>query len=368
MTSSTDQLARQVARTVLTETLHVKAGETVTIEAWSSAIPWAVPFVTEARRLGARPMMLYEDEGAFWEALRSGASRATGEVGDHEWGALAETDAYVFFFGPSEWPRYDTLSERRTTGVGAYNSEWYRRAEKARVRGARMYIGRSSRLAADRWEVDLGRWREALLRASLASPQKMHRLAERVAGRLRRGKRAVLTHPNGTKLEFRLGGFPAQIDDGLVTAADVRSGNNLTSVPGGAVGVAVDHLSSRGTAVGNRTVYPNPGPASGISWTFRRGHLSDHSYKKGAAIFEKAYREAPRQGRDRLSFISIGLNPDLGPCPQMEDQELGAVMLRLGGNRFAGGKNPGPAGPWMVVAGADLAIDGRPLLRAGQVV
>ncbi len=368
MDSPTEQLARKVAREVLTNTLRVTDGENVTIEAWSESLPWAVPFVVEARRLGAHPLMLYEDEPAFWEALRTGASRAVGAVGDHEWSALERTDAYVFFFGPSEWPRYDTLSDRRTEGVTAYNAEWYRRAAKARVRGARLYLGRTSRLAADRWEVDLRAWRTALLRASLASPQKMRQLAKKVARRLRGGRRAVLTHPNGTELEFRFGSYPVQVDDAVVDEADLRAGNNVASIPGGAVGVALDHTSGRGSIVGNHAVYPSSGPASGIRWSFRRGRLVDHSYAKGGKAFEKEYRAAPSKGRDRLSYLSVGLNPDLRGCPQLEDQEEGAVLLRLGGNGFAGGENPSPFGTWTVVTGANLVIDGRALLRGGKIV
>ncbi len=368
MPRSSNALSRAVARKVLTETLRVRPGENVTIEAWSEALPWAVPFVNEVRRLGAHPLMLYEDEASFWEALERGASEATGKVGDHEWAVLARSDAYVFFFGPSEWPRYDSLSDRRTAGVAAYNAEWYRRAAKARVRGARMYIGRTSAAAAERWGVNLRAWRTALMRASLGSAERMRRLGARVAERFRRGRTVHLTHPNGTDLTFRLGHFPVQIDDEQVDGKDLRSGNNMAAIPGGVVGVAIDHTSARGTFVGNHTVYPSSGPADGIRWEFRRGHLQDYAWGKGAKAFEKAYRAAPRNGRDRLSFVSIGLNPELAGCPQMEDQELGAVLLRLGGNAFSGGQNPNPFGYWAVVTGADLSIDGRPVLKAGAIV
>ncbi len=348
--------------------MRVKRGESVTIESWSESLPWAVPFVNEARRIGARPLMLYEDEEAFWEALKTGSARATGQVGTHEWSALNETDAYVFFFGPAEWTRLDSLSGRQTAGVAAYNAEWYRRAAKARLRGARMYLGRTSESVAQRFQLDLDAWRTALSKASLASPKRMHELGERVGNRLRGGKRVRITHENGTDLEFRLGRFPIQLDDGLVDEADLRAKNNMATIPGGVVGVAIDHTSAEGTAVGNHRVYPDTGPAEGIRWTFRDGRLVEHSYEKGGAEFDKAYSAAPKKGRDRLSYVSIGLNPDISGCPQMEDQELGAVLLRIGGNQFVGGKNRSPFGRWMALTGADLAIDDRPVIRHGEIV
>jgi len=368
MSGRSDSLNRDVARQVLSKTLRVRRGENVIIEAWSEALPWAVPYVNEARRLGARPLMLYEDEDAFWEALDTGVSRATGQVGDHEWRAMEESDAYVFFFGPSGWPRYDDLPDRKTAGVAAYNAEWYRRAAKAKIRGARMYLGRTSPAAAERWKVDLDAWRDALQQASLASPQRMHQLGSRISERLRRGRTVRVTHDDGTDLEFRLGRYPVQLDDGLVDEKDLRVGNNMATIPGGVVGVAIDHTSARGSVVGNHRTYPNAGPAEGIRWAFDGGALAEHSYQKGGEAFEKAYSEAPRKGRDRLSYFSVGLNPDLSGCPQMEDQELGAVLLRIGGNAFVGGKNPSPFGSWAIVTGADVSVDGRPLLKRGTIV
>lgn len=368
MADSSDSLNRKVARQVLTKTLRVRRGENVTIESWSEALPWAVPFVNEARRVGARPMMLYEDEEAFWEALRTGSSKATGQVGEHEWSALNKTNAYVFFFGPAEWQRLDTLTPRQTVGVAAYNREWYRRAAKAGVRGARMYLGRTSEGAAERFHVNLGEWRDALQKASLVTPQRMHRPGARISQRLRGGKRVRVTHENGTDLEFKLGRYPIALDDGLVDDQDLRIGNNMATIPGGVVGVAIDHTSAKGRAIGNHPVYPSSGPASGIRWTFSDGRLKEFSYDQGGKEFEKEYSAAPRMGRDRLSYFSIGLNPKLASCPQMEDQEIGAVLLSIGGNVFRGGRNRSPFGAWMVLTGTDISIDGLPVLRNGQIL
>lgn len=363
-----DGLARRIARKVLTETLRVRRGDNVTIESWSTALPWAVPFVDEARRLGAHPMMLYEDEPSFWRAFETGRVRTTGEVGAHEWAALEGSDAYVFFFGPSEWPRFRDLAAARRAGHAAYNPEWYRRAATAKVRGARMYIGRTSELSARRWEVNLRAWRSALERASLADPAAMREVGRRVGSRLRHGRRARLTHPNGTELEFALGRSPVELDDGVVDDVDIREGHNVTTVPGGVVTTALDPTSAQGTIVSNRTVYPNSGPAHGIRWTLRDGRLASHAYARGGRPFERELARAPKGAGDRLSILSVGLNPRLAGCPHQEDQELGTVVLGVGGNVFLGGKNPGPQVGWTAIHGATLEIDGRPVLRRGRLV
>jgi leucyl aminopeptidase (aminopeptidase T) len=352
---------------VLKDTLRLKRGENVVIETWSETLPWAKPFVTEARRMGANPLFLYEDETSFWESVGTGHGRQTGQVGSHEWAALEKAAAYVFFFGPSEWPRADGLPPQKRNGVAAYNPEWYRRAAKAKIRGARMYLGRTSQLSADRWKLDLDAWREELVRASLVPPSQLHRLGTRIAKLMTNGKQVQVTHPNGTAISFRLKRYPIQLDDAVVDATDIKAGNNMANLPGGVVGVSIDHTSAEGTIIGNHTTYPDSGPVTGSQWSFADGHLTDQSYGSGGKPIQQAYAKAPRTGRDRLGYFSIGLNPEISRLPQMEDQEIGAVLFQLGGNSFRGGKNASPFGAWTVVKGADLTIDQKPVLRNGKI-
>jgi aminopeptidase len=230
-----------------------------------------------------------------------------------------------------------------------------------------MFLGRTSQLAADRWGLDLDAWREELLRASLVPPAELHRLGTKVGDRLRTGKAVRITHSNGTDLSFRLGKFPIQLDDALVDASDVRAGNNMASIPGGVVGTCIDHTTVEGEAIGNHTTYPMTGPVTGHRWGFSDGHLKTQTYESGGEPIQAAYAKASRNGRDRLGFISVGLNSEITKLPMMEDQELGAIYLQLGGNNFRGGKITAPTGAWMILKGADLTIDGKPLLEGGRI-
>jgi leucyl aminopeptidase (aminopeptidase T) len=175
-----------------------------------------------------------------------------------------------------------------------------------------------------------------------------------------------VTHTNGTALEFRLGKFPVFLDDALVTSADIKAGNSMASLPGGVVASAIDHKSADGVLIGNHTTYPDSGPVTGHRWEFHDGHLTGQSYESGGKPILAAYGKAPRTGRDRLSAFSVGLNPEITHLPQMEDQELGALFFTIGGNTFRGGKNASPFGAWTVLTGADLSIDGKPVVVGGK--
>ncbi|MCI4326307.1 MAG: hypothetical protein L3K16_01530 [Thermoplasmata archaeon] len=368
MSDPSPEMATSLARNVLSKSLRVRKGEDVVIEAWSESLPWAKPFVVEARKMGANPMLLYEDEESFWAALAAGNGKSTGRVGQHEWATLANSAAYVFFFGPSEWPRADDLPAKNRAGVAAYNREWYQRSAKVKVRGARMYLGRTSQLSADRWKLDLDAWRDELVRASLVPPADMNRMGKRIGTRMQKGKRVTVSHPNGTDLSFRLARTPVQLDDGLVDDADLKLGQNMAAIPGGVVGICVDPASPNGTVTGNHVTYPDSGPVRGTHWEFSDGHLTEQSYEAGGEPILKAYAKAPKNGRDRLGYFSIGLNPEITNLPQMEDQELGAVLLQLGNNTFRGGTVKSPFGVWMVVKGATVSIDGKPVVQDGRVV
>jgi hypothetical protein len=107
------------------------------------------------------------------------------------------------------------------------------------------------------------------------------------------------------------------------------------------------------------------GEVSGGRWTFRAGKLERFSYAKGQAMFERSFEAAPR-GKDKPGSVSIGLNPAISSIPLMEDQSLGTINLHLGGNEMYGGSNRAAWWAWLMLRGADLAVDGRLLLKAGK--
>src|SRR5271170_4819919 len=103
-----DPIAR-LARAVLAQNLKVKKGESVLVEAWTHGLPYVQPFVREARRLGARPTVMYEDEGAWWDAATSGNTKLLGRLSEAERGAIKNADVYVYFWGPEDRPRASQL-------------------------------------------------------------------------------------------------------------------------------------------------------------------------------------------------------------------------------------------------------------------
>ncbi len=358
-----------LARRLVGESLAVRAGENVLIESWNHTLPYAAACVVEARRRGAHPLLLLEDELALWRSA-DGPVRGLGRPGSHELAALARTDAYVHFPGPADRSRYRSIPAAFRTVLDGEHPAWKRAARRARVRSVRSALGYASEPQAAFWGVSATTWRGQLLKASLEpDPREIRRAGRRTRELLGRAREVRITAANGTDVRLALKGRRPVVDDGIVGPEDRSEGHLATLVPPGNVIVAPDEASAEGIAVGSRPSYLPWGRADGGQWEFHEGHLSSAWFSEGRTEFEAALTEAAPRGRNVVSLMAIGLNPSLPPgTPQVEDQEAGAVTLAVGGNRGFGGSVSSSFLAWIVVGEATVAIDGRPLLDRGKIL
>ncbi len=362
--------SREMAKLILTKTLRVQAGETVAIESWDNTLPWANDFVLEARRLGASPLLLYNDEATYWKSIDVAGPARVGDVGRHEWSLLEKTNAYVFFYGPSDVLREHRIPELAHTQLNQWEERWFEIANRGGVRMARLYLGRVGDASSKLFHIDPDAWRRELVDASLVDPVAMHRNAVRLAERLRKGKTLEVRHPNGTELRLTLRHRAPRIDSGILPlrASDgPRSAGNPglldINLPAGVVTVAVDEASGDGRFVANEPSSTVSGDQVGGVWEFRNGRLTAHSYDSGSEEFERTYQEAgPALGTP--AAIAIGLNPKIQKAPWMRDQKLGNVTFCIGGNRYWGGETDGHGfHPFLILSEAEVRVDGRPIVQ-----
>lgn len=365
-----DALAPQLARVMLRDQLRLRRGENVIIETWTHTLPFAAACVVESRRMGAHPMLLLEEESAFFRSIQAAPSvGAWSRVGSHEWAALSRSHAYVFFPGPADRSRFESLSPAQQEALVGYNPEWYRRADRARLRGVRSVLGYASESAAERYGISLTSWRTQLVEASVnADMKQIVKDAQRASRALKTGKTLRVTGANGTDFQVRLRGREPVTDDGVVGPDDLKAHRNITWAPPGSVAVALDERSAEGMAIGNRPSFPTPGRLEGGQWEMHAGHLGSHWYTDGQTSFDSEYQKAGR-GKDIISYFSIGLNSAQAPgLARVEDQEAGAVTLGVGGNTQYGGSNRCDFLSYIVIGEATIAVDGQPLVDRGKLL
>ncbi len=362
---------RAMARLVLRRCLGVRPRERVTIESWSETISYANAFVFETLRIGAIPLLLYQDEPTYWAATAELPARSLAPIGGHRRTALESTDALVSFFGPSDRERLHSLPSATMAQVGEFQDASFRAAARGRARTVQMAIGRISHASARMYGVDEERWRSELLSASRIDPTSLRRRGERLVRALSRGRTLEIDHPNGTRIALRLRGYRPVLTDGRVRPASETNPWEIVTLPAGVVSVAVDERYAEGSFRSNHPssigLSDSVGAMAGGTWRFRAGRLVEFRYELGEELFAQSYGRA-REGRDRPASVSIGLNEHLHAAPLLEDQGLGTITLHIGRSEHLGGRTRVPWWAWSFLDGGSLSVDGRQLVRDGRLL
>lgn len=354
----------RLAQTVLTRSLRLRRGQSVIIETWPHATALAEEFVVQARRLGVRPMVLYEGEQSFFDSQRLPSVADGSAIAAPELAAVAATDAYVYLPGPADVQRWAELPSTRKDALDRWLNTWNRVLLDRRVRACYAYFATPTELAAREYGIDLEDWRNETWGASMIDPAVFRRKARRLVGRLRSGRRVTVTHPNGTRLDLAVTGRTPVVEDGEVDDEDLLAGRNWTALPAGWVVTALHERVAEGRFIANRPARHRRGVNTGIQWTFHDGRLVDYESEDRTGVFADAFRSGG-PGHDRPALLSIGLNPRIHRAPLQEDQGRGIVSVYVGGNDEYGGRTRNSFRDYALLEGADVTVDGKAIVRSG---
>ena len=356
-----------LAKNVIKKTLRVKPKENVIVECWNHGLPIAAEFVYQLRAAGAHPMFLFEDEPTAWRSVATLPTSKLGQVGSHEWKAVDEADAYVFIPGPADISKIREFGRDKWDAFVGYNSGWYDRAEKNRLRGARISLGYATEPRAKAYGFDLDAWRAMLIEASSVDPAEIVRRGRKVQSMLSRKGRLEISSPNGTRFSCDLLGRKAGIDDGVVSKEDLDEGDNVTNVPAGEAYVIPDETSGQGTIVFDRPMAYLGRSIRGLTAAFDDGRLTKWDATENRDLLQADW-EAGKPGRDRLGFIDIGLNPRARAGFLQDAIAAGNVYLALGNNEeVPGGKNKSEFALGSSITRATVTLDGKPIVTNGAL-
>src|SRR2546428_12687055 len=97
----------------------------------------------------------------------------------------------------------------KSQAATSYNSDWYRRAERAGLRGAPVLLGHVSRERARSYGFEFDAWRDTILRPSSVDFNAIARKGKKLARLLSKGPEAEGSAPNGTRFFCELKDRPA---------------------------------------------------------------------------------------------------------------------------------------------------------------
>ena len=353
-----------LVKNVLSTTLGIQSGDDVIVETWDHGLPIADAFIYHLRELGARPMLLFEHEEAFWKRAESLSGDVLGKVGEHEWAAMEKAKGYVFIPGPANFTKVWKNFSKFHAAV-SYNQEWYERAKRYRLKAARIALGYASRESARGSNISFTAWQRMLLAASNIDYEALKDKMVKVAALLRNGQ-VHITAPNGTDLNLRLAGRDAYPEDCIVDNDDLDHGRNTANIPGGNLLVCPDESYADGTIVFDRPT-PYMGKwVNGIRFDFKNGTLNEYRARLNTNVLKASYEKATGE-KDKVAVLGIGLNPKARLGFLQDSICAGAITVGIGGNDDVGGANktnfyfPG------VITKATLTIDDNAIIQNGKV-
>jgi leucyl aminopeptidase (aminopeptidase T) len=343
-------LYTKVAKKVLEETLAVKKGEAVTVEAWNNGLDLARVVVAEARAMGASAALILEDEQAYIDGVKRAPKDSVGIMGRNEYGMLAGTDAYVFIPGPLLGAYQTRVDPKLMSESIRYNNSWYQAAEKAKLRGARLTYGYVGEEMAKLLGRTVQQVTEKQLNAALVDFREISESAREVSSVLTDGSEAVLA-AGGSHLELTLKG-ETTIEDGVASPQDVKEGENMTYVPPGFVSKAVDPASASGTLKVSKSL-TRLGLLEDATLTFKKGRLVSWKSEDSKPMLNELV-EGVQEEKRGLTALIVGLNPKMDFLFGQDRMPAGSVTAT--GFGFTA-----------VVRGADLTVGGRKVVTGGKL-
>jgi leucyl aminopeptidase (aminopeptidase T) len=299
------ELYALVAEKVISDSLQVKTGESVSIESWTNGLPFARHLVKEARKVGALPILLTEDEETYVYGLKNSPRDSLGKMGKHEYGLLAASDVYVFIPGPAIGAYYPTLTNEESALGTQYNMSWYETAAKSKLRGARLTFGYIGKDLARLLKKSPDSIIKNQLKACLVDTNLLVTRGRELANVMQDGNQARLL-ASGNALNFVLQG-ETQVEDGILDEQDVASENNMGYLPGGMIQKQVDPKSVEGSVVVKEAI-TKLGLITEANLTFKEGRLTSWQGKRSE---QKLLDQLLSNKENSMKIVTVGFNPVL---------------------------------------------------------
>jgi aminopeptidase len=202
-------------------------------------------------------------------------------------------------------------------------------------------------------------------------PSALAAAGEAVRAALRTGKTVRVTNPAGTNLTLGLAGNTPYFSDGAITAEEAKIGPQAQMVwlPAGEVYVRVAPGSANGTIVADRLTFEGD-EIEGLRVDVKDGRVTGLTAAKGLERFKARY-DAASVGKDAITVIDIGVNPNV-TIPENSKLRTyvpaGMVTVFVGNDTWAGGTNNASFGVSLFLSGAQVTVDGKPIVENGKLV
>jgi len=358
---------QQLAQRIVTQSAGVKEGDIVLVSGGSRDMDLLENIVIEIRKVGGEPLLTtgseriakrsYTDVPEKYDTQESKLDMALAKIanvsinvdGQETEGLLADVPpARIAARAKAGEPVGAEFLKNKVRSVnvgnGLYPTEW-------RAKQYEMPLDNFSKLFWEGVNIDYTNLQATGEKAKTALT----------------GKELEITHPNGTSLKLNLESKPAYISDGIISPDDMQKGLVNVYLPAGEAAVIPAANSGSGKFVIEKHFF-NGKEVRNLTLTFENGKLTSMTGEgDGFAAFKADY-DARGEGKDILSFVDLGINPNYALSPSSKFGNwvsAGMVSVGTGNNAWAGGANNSSGGASGHLAGATVKIDGKTVVENG---
>jgi leucyl aminopeptidase (aminopeptidase T) len=132
-------------------------------------------------------------------------------------------------------------------------------------------------------------------------------LARKLAGR-----KVRITSPTGTDLRFTVKRIPPIVDDGIISAADVKRGFVQASLPAGSLAAAVRPDSVDGVVNAQDPLFFAGRTVASPWFRIEKGRIAESGAAQNADILARNLKMSGAE-RARVGYVTVGLNPKAEP-------------------------------------------------------
>ena len=194
---------------------------------------------------------------------------------------------------------------------------------------------------------------------------------EKVKATLSAGKELHITSPEGTDLKVKIEARPFFVSDGIISPEDVQKGGPAVSVylPAGEVYCAPVAAGADGKIVIAQDFFRGK-EMTNVAIIIIGGKISSMTGSgPGFEAMKKEYDATSDPGKDLLSYVDFGINPNLKIWPASKIGnwvQAGMVSVGTGNNTWAGGDNKAPFDVGGHLGGCTVTLDGKTIIEKGE--
>jgi aminopeptidase len=194
---------------------------------------------------------------------------------------------------------------------------------------------------------------------------------EKVKTTLQTGKELRITSPEGTDLKVKIEARTFFVSDGIISAEDAQKGGPAVSVylPAGEVYCAPVAGSAEGKIVIGQAFFRGK-EMTNVAIIIVGGKVTSMTGSGlGFDAMKKEYDAVSDPGKDLVSYIDFGINPNLKIWPASKVGnwvQAGMVSVGTGNNTWAGGDNKALFDVGGHLPGATVTLDGKTIIEKGE--